>query len=442
MKFILEFLKQSFYLFVFLLVIVWPMAHLIAVRNILIGLIFVNSFSLFILSKKKINITFEKYEKLIFILIFLFLGLSLFLSFISPFKEYCLKEYFHQFSMPLVLGISAFWIIKSDIKYKKIFEIIFWGMFLFVIYHVLYSFHFYLAHHRLPLRQYGITKGLDELNFMMPYVFAVFAVEFISRGLNKKNFFLKVSNPVLVFMLLISVFSIIVQDKRNGYISLIFLILSVSVFIYFYNTKKYNLKFFSKKFVLILTISIIISAALAYTDYKLDPRWKDFKRTYNIVFVQDNLDWYHHRIPKGTDDSTYRRMFYFKESFKFIKENPLGYGFGRNIFSKIASKKYHIHYVDHAHSGFLNILLGEGVIGFLIFSAFMFLLMYTGVKNFLLNESFFGLLLFYFSTSYYFRNFLDALFKNHYLEMFAFFVFLSFFAMKREVYEKNSSVKT
>lgn len=438
----IKFFNESLFLYVFLLAVIWPLGHVIAVRNILIGLIFINSIFLFYLNKKNGNIKnfYKDNESLkLGILLCLFFIWVLIISIFSPFKNYSLHEYIHQFFPLILLGISGYFIVNSLQNYKKIFEAIFWGMFILVIYHVLYSLHYYIYYKQLPLRSYGIVVGLDEINFMMPYIFSFFAVEFIARIFKQKHFLLNVSNSTLVFFILLSIFSIIVQNKRNGYISLIFLIVSLSFFYYLYNIKNNKLNLFNKKLLMTVIISILFSVTLGFIDYKLDPRWKDFKKTFNIVFIQDNLDWYQHKIPKGTDDSTYRRMFYYKESLKFFNENIWGYGFGRNIFSKIASKKYNINYHDHAHSGILNIILGEGFLGFILFSLIMFILMYIGIKNFLLYESFFGLLLFYLSTSFYFRNFLDALFKNHYLQQFVFLAVLSFFAMKREMYEKDHS---
>jgi O-antigen ligase len=150
------------------------------------------------------------------------------------------------------------------------------------------------------------------------------------------------------------------------------------------------------------------------------------------------MDWYRHKVPKGAEESAYVRLFAYKETYKFVKSNPFGYGFSRDIFSKIANKKYNLkNFKMYADSSLINILLSSGILGFIIYSAIMILLMYIGIKNFLVYKSYFGLLLFYLASSFYFRSFLDDLFKNHYLQQFVFLAALTFFAMKREIGENN-----
>ena len=434
----MKLLEEIIYILVAILIIVWPMDHMIAVRNIDIGLIFILSIINLFIKKQHIKIYFDKFDKVLIYLLIFFATIILLTSYFSSFFPRTFQEIKGQFWAPLLLGISGFLLIKSNIEVKKLFNYIFFAFFVLVAYHFLFSINYYLLNHTLPLRSFGVTKGLDELNFLMPYIFAFFAVEFIFRLLKFPSI-IKLNSLNLLILFLIAVFSLFVQFKRNGVFSLMFLVVSMIFFVFFMLRKKISVKKLVFPFILVSFVSIIVITL----DLKYDKRWDSLYGTYNLVFVKNDMTWYQKKVPHGYFSSNYRRLFYLRESIKFIKENPFGYGFSREIFSEIASKKYNLkNFHDHAHSSLLNILLGEGVLGFILYSLIMFLLMYIGIKNFLKYESYFGLFLFYIVSSFYFRSYLDDIFKNHYLQQFVFISVLAFFAMKREIYEnKVSSIK-
>jgi len=434
-------LENFLIFFIGLLVLIWPMPHLIAIRNIDIGIIFILSL-IFYKSYPSKFIYKDNFYKYISGFIIIFLLWSIFISLISPFRNYCLKELFYQLSNPILLMISAFFIVNSKINFDRIVIYIFTILMIFPLYHSLYSLHFFLIHHHLPFRSYGITKGLDELNFMMPYLLAFFAVEIIFRILKRKTI-LPFSNSLLGLLFLISIFSLYVQAKRNGIISILFLIISVIFFV------KLIHKQITKKFILLSLAGLILGSALLYLDIKEDKRWDTLKATFKLVFIQDNMAGLYGKLPKlpngqRADDSNYERLFMIKEGLKLIIEHPLGYGYARNIYGKAMSKKYHVHISTHSHSGFIDWGIGLGIIGLIIWSTICFLILYISFKNFVNYQSYFALLTFFLTTSFYFRMFLDSINKDHMLQQFVFFTSLAFFAMQKEINEKNniSSSKT
>ena len=433
-------LKNNIVLFLIgLLILVWPMPHVIAIRNIDIILLFIFTFINYLRHKDKF--IFTNYTKILFYLIIAFILWAIFISLISPFKNYCLKELYGQFTPPILLLFSSFFIINSDFyKIKnKIFITIFSMLMIFPIYHFLYSLHFFLIHHYyFPFRSYGITVGLDELNFMMPYILAFFAVEIIFRLLNKKSL-LPISNSFLALLMLINLFSLFVQAKRNGIISIVFLIISVIFFV------KLIHKSITKKFIIVSLIGILLITSLIYLNFKEDKRWNTFIATAKLVFIQNSMADLNFKgplpkLPDGTraNQSNYERMLMIREGIKLIIENPLGYGYARNIYGKAISKKYHIHNATHSHSGVIDWGIGLGVMGLILWSGICFLIIYISFKNFLMYQSYYALLALFLTTSFYFRMFLDSINKDHMLQQFVFFTSLTFFAMQKEIYEKNN----
>ena len=419
------------------LLLVWPMPHSIAIRNIDIGLLFLISSVFYIKNKNQIN--FDKQIKIIGILSISFIIWAIFISSVSEYRDYCFSE-LKQFIMPILLIFISYFLINSKIDKNKIFITIFSMLFIFVLYHSLYSFHYFLIHHHLPFRSFGITVGLDELNFMMPYLLAFFTVEIIFR-ISKMKSLLPISNSFLGILFFITIFSLIVQAKRNGIISIVFMVFSISFIIYLVNKK--NL---SKKVILFLMSGFLFVGIMAYINYKDDSRWKSFGETFKIVFINDDMSDLYGKLPKlsngqRADQSNYKRLFMIRESLKMIKNNPLGYGYGRTIYGRILSqeyKKYGVHSRTHSHSGVLDLTIGTGIIGFILWSAIMFLIMYVGFKAFLNYRSYYGLLAFFLTTSFYFRMFLDSINKDHMLQQFVFFVSLALFMMQRDLNAKNN----
>jgi hypothetical protein len=243
-------IENSLYFFIGLLFLVWPMDHLIAVRNIDIGIIFLLSIGIFFRYKRLIK--FDKYFKYLLVGLIFFLMWVFIISYFSLFKTNCLHEVKNQLLFPILLIISVFFISNSSIDYRKIFIIAFTIMFVFVLYHSLYSLHYYVYYHHLPLRSFGLTKGLDELNFMMPFLLTFFLVEFVFRILKLKPL-LPISTSLLILLFLITILSLITQAKRNGVVSIAFMAISIIVIIIYFN-KKINKKII---FLSVLSISFI-----------------------------------------------------------------------------------------------------------------------------------------------------------------------------------------
>ena len=432
---------ELFVLLIGLLVLIWPMQHLIAVRNIDILVVFLFSLAMYSFYPDKFSYKDRK-VKYLFFLFLSFIIWAIFISYISPFKESCLIELYKEFPLPLLLIMTAYFIAHSNLNINKIFITIFAVLIIFPLYHALYSFHFFLYHNHFPFRSYGITVGLDEINFLMPYLLSFFAIEIIFRTMKKKTI-LPISNTVLGVLLFVVLFSLYVQAKRNGIVSVAFSMISIIFFI------KLIQKTISKKLIIFSLIGVIVGSSLVYLDFKEDPRWKSLIATAKIVFIQDsmlglNFTGPRPKLPNGQEAyrSNYERLLMIREGLKLMKDNPFGYGYDRNIYGKAISKKYHINNHTHSHSGFIDWGVSLGIVGLLIWSAICFLILVISFRNFINYKSYYALLALFLTTSFYFRMFLDSINKDHMLEQFVFFTSLAFFAMQKELHEKNNISQT
>jgi O-antigen ligase len=268
--------------------------------------------------------------------------------------------------------------------------------------------------------------GLDELNFMMPYILTFFLVEFVFRILKLKPI-LPFSNNLLGLLFLVTLFSLIVQAKRNGIVSIVFMAVSIIVIVAYLNKK------LDKKIIVLSILSFSLIGILGYISYKNDSRWRSLINTVKIVFIKNDMRRLYSDHVKGVDASNYERLFYIKEGLKLVLDNPLGYGYGRGVFGKALSKKYNVHVHTHAHSGVIDLMVGTGIVGFLLWSIIIFTIIYLGIKNFIIYKNYYALFVAVISTSFYFRMFLDSINKDHMLQQFVFLVSLSLFAMQKEI---------
>ena len=81
------------------------------------------------------------------------------------------------------------------------------------------------------------------------------------------------------------------------------------------------------------------------------------------------------------DASAYMRIAWFKEALVFIGEHPLGIGYGRNAFGHGIKIKYGKR-VGHSHSGILDLTIGTGIPGALLWLGFLLSLVYLAFRRF------------------------------------------------------------
>jgi len=69
------------------------------------------------------------------------------------------------------------------------------------------------------------------------------------------------------------------------------------------------------------------------------------------------------------------------EGSKLVPNNPLGYGLIQNSFQLIAKKEWPDSSLSHTHSGWLDIILGLGIPGFLLILATFIALIKKGFAS-------------------------------------------------------------
>lgn len=414
-----------------ILIFIWHVPEVIAARYI----VMLGAFFCFASFARKANYEYltDKLYRLRFVLILL----SLFVVwgyfnaiFISNEHLWALKELNGQVLTSYLLflfgfSMSAIFMRDSADFAKRLLSFIFFAYMVHVLYVDLFSMRYFVEFKSIPIRIAGLTKGADEVSYLMSTFSAFIAAEFFFRFVLKKRI-LPVDNSIYLAILFAFVFALIVQAKRNGMISASFLIFSL-FFLWLYE-KRSQVSVY--KMMISSTVAIAIVALIGVVSYKTDSRWEAFGQTFKIALDTNTnkawLNWDKYPRPllsngEQVNHSNYMRPAWIKEGSILIIENPLGVGYGRNAFGHALKAKYG-EGGGHSHSGIIDLGIGLGIPGIFIWYLFLSFLAIFGLRAHMQHKSYAGLLLFFITVGFGSRMLIDSLNRDHMLEQFMFLV--------------------
>lgn len=333
------------------------------------------------------------------------------------------------FFLAIVLG--AYSLRQNESTQYNIYLTIFTVMFIHVLYVDLHALKHYLDHKELLTRFAGLAEGPDKSNYITNILLAFLIPEIIYRLRTGKRL-LRVNNPILALLILLLLCSSIVEATRNG-VAAIILIGVLGTLFFFVGNKGISkrVKIFSG---VALTLSLI--APMLY-NINQDERWTRLIDTLPIARdTQQNRFWLNSnkysvpKLPNGeyVELSTYLRVSWLTEGFKIIGENPWGIGYAKNAFGHAIKEKYDdaAKNIGHSHSGALDLTIGTGIPGLIIWLSFGIYLCYLSYIYFLRYESVFALILFFNVAGFYSRFLVDSIMRDH---MFLTFMFITGFAL-------------
>jgi hypothetical protein len=436
--------------FIGLLVFILPIAHTIAIRNI--SMLFLILILIYLFSKKNISgfkDLFKKETRIIAAILFLFsFWLYIVAFFISNESLWTLSEIKSQWITPLIYFLSfalvGLYSLKENIDFQKNFyTVIFLMLFVHVLYVDLYAFKYYIDTKAILSRFAGLTEGPDKSNYITNVLLAFLVSEVIYRFRTSKKV-LNINNFFLSLIIVLTLASSVFEGMRNGVVAVIFLTIS-GIFLSFYNNEKYTKKF---KIIVSLFIFIMLTFPTMY-NIKNDRRWSTLIATIPYALdTQVNKFWLNNekyslpKFPNGNnvEVSAYLRFAWGYEGLKLIVENPLGVGFGRNAFAHGLKAKYDdVKNVGHSHSGLIDLTIGVGIPGLILWLSFGLYLMYLSYTVFIKYYSFYALVLFFNVSGFFSRFVVDSNMRDHMFETFMLVAGFSFIFMLKDKYdaEKN-----
>ncbi len=125
---------------------------------------------------------------------------------------------------------------------------------------------------------------------------------------------------------------------------------------------------------------------------------------------------------REVDASAYERVAWIRAGLDLIIEQPMGYGYDRRAFRQALFSQGKPNQIGHSHSGFIDMAVGLGVPGVLLWLSFCVSLIVIGLKAFVLRREVAGLALMLVTCGFLGRMVLESISKDHMLHIFLFTV--------------------
>ncbi len=427
-----------------LLFFIWPVPGTISVRDISIFLLF----AIFLYSAFRARPLHLKTRELappFVILAVLTVWVLLVAFFISTETAWSLREIAGQWLISLLVFVTAALAAVSVedgtfFKGRNIMTLFFSILLAHILYVDIYAMYMFARTSVLPAFVAGLTGGKDKSSYLSHFLLMILCVEIYFRARQKKGY-LAVNNSLLWVVLLLTLFSVYLEGVRNGTVAAV-LLLFAFILLYFFKSDR------SLRKLALISSAIVLLLLYGYTS-SISPhsdqrhRWKTFLETIPLALdTRNNKAWLNpnkYPYPKlksgeTVHGSNYERIAWIKEGVIFVTENPLGVGFGRNAFAHAMKRKYADEdvIVAHSHSGLVDLAVGTGVPGLLLWVLFIGCLMLRTIEEFRSRESYYGLLLFFITVDFTMRSVVDSILRDHMLEMFMFFAGFLYILMLRE----------
>ncbi len=269
----------------------------------------------------------------------------------------------------------------------------------------------------------GLAGGPDKSNYITNMLFCFLFAELVYRFANKKKA-LPVNNMILGSVLAVTLASVFVERTRNGIMVLALLLLATGL-----------LSLFAMRTRLRKTVLVTAAVALLFiiigglgVANSIKPLASDFRNLAASVSIAWDTErytaWRNDKqaapvLPSGEtiDTSIYQRIAWFKEGLLIVTEHPWGIGFGRNAFGHGLKAKYG-EGAGHSHSGLLDLAIGTGVPGVVLWLGFLAGLGHVAWKQYRQAPSFAALLLLLLSLDFGARMVVDSVIRDHMLQQF------------------------
>ena len=126
-------------------------------------------------------------------------------------------------------------------------------------------------------------------------------------------------------------------------------------------------------------------------------------------------------LPNGDpiDESAYMRIAWLKEGVSMVVQDPLGRGFGRNAFGHGLVEKYG-EGKGHSHSGLLDLAIGVGVPGTILWLGFLASLLVLASRALRDDANPYAILLLLLIVDFGTRMLVDGIIRDHMVQMFLF----------------------
>lgn len=279
----------------------------------------------------------------------------------------------------------------------------------------------------ITTRASGMTQEVDKANYLTNMLLALLMAEGLTRLVKGRGFVPK--GPWLGLALGIVLFSLYAERARNGVVVVaVLLVCAIGLLLFEFRHKLSSnwSRVVSAVGAGALVLSVLAMGLSAKAEFPMDRV---------LASVSVALDTSSHKgwlneskyglptLPDGApiDPSAYVRVAWYKEGLRLAWLQPLGIGFGRNAFGHAMAANYGV-VKGHSHSSFIDLTVGVGIPGIVLWLAFLGGLVRVGLKRFHETRGVYGLALALVTVDFGTRMFIDSNVRDHMLQMFMFVV--------------------
>lgn len=285
-------------------------------------------------------------------------------------------------------------------------------------------------------RSAGLTEGPDKSNYLTNILFGFLLVDLFFRAVYRKHV-LPLSRVALTAALALAAVSVIAEGTRNGMVTLVLMLLLLAGL--YWRERRDRLSKLALSAGIAVMIAIALGGVALVVTARQSSNLNDLIDTIPIAWDtehykawQDNAQNNWPKLPNGTtvDVSFYQRIAWLKEGLLLVRDHPFGIGFGRDAFGHGLKAKYGKG-TGHSHSGLLDMAIGLGIPGALLWLGFFASLASVAWRHCRAGANYAALLLLLLLTDYGIRMILDSVIRDHMLQQFMFLVALTAVLMIR-----------
>jgi O-antigen ligase len=326
--------------------------------------------------------------------------------------------------LSLITGVAAAMTVETDHSARQqLLAVVITVLLIHVLIVDVQSLWSAIPSNNLQMSGQGLTAGPDKASFLTNILLAFLLSELFLR-LTGKPRTLRINNVLFAAILVLALLSLYAEGRRNAVLALFVMGIGFIV-LYWISTGRNQRQWRSIAVASCLFVVLVISLFHA-TASKRGITWDQMMDTLPVALdTQGHKNWLNIRkygLPmlsngKAVEESTYLRVAWLKEGLLLVVEHPLGIGFDRNAFGRGLQLKYG-EGRGHSHSGLLDIAIGTGVPGVVLWMVFLGSLAWLGWRRFLDTGSYAGLALLFVILDFSTRLLLDSVTKDHMLQQF------------------------
>ncbi len=418
---------------------VWPVPHTVSVRDLLL-LANLLVFGYLARSRGGLRGALRELSAPLLVLAGLTAWMYFVAFFISPETGWTLDELSSQWLralLALLIGALVATTARDDFRFTRRVLAALLGV---LVLHILYVDLQAMKELLTPgsfLRTPGLTEGPDKSNYLTNVLFSFLLSELFFRVVYERRV-LPLSRAGFVAALVLAAASVFAEGARNGMITLVLMLV---LLVWFYlRQRRAHLNKLALSAGIAAMLAIVLGGTALVVTARQSSSLNELIDTipigwdtehYKAWQEGDPAEW--PKLPNGktVDLSLYLRIAWLKEGLQLVRDHPLGIGFGRDAYGHGMKAKYG-QGTGHSHSGLLDMAIGLGIPGALLWLGFFASLAVVAGRQHHAKENYAALLLLLLLTDYGVRMVLDSVIRDHMLQQFMFLAGLAAVMMVAE----------